>query len=96
MKRPAYLLSVTTAKSGDVVTIHGDRAGLAVLRDRVNELLVKLEREECDHEHLRSPDWAGSELTTTMLADERQSGHSTVHHLELFAWSAEWRAKHGL
>lgn len=96
MKSPEYLLSVTAAKNGDIVTIHCDRAGLEVLRDRINELIVKLAHDECDHEHLRSPDWAGAELTTTMLADERQSGHSVVHHLELFGWSAEWRAKHDL
>jgi hypothetical protein len=51
MKRPEYLLSVTAAASCDVVTIHGDRTGLVVLRDRINELLAKLDREECDHEH---------------------------------------------
>lgn len=96
MKRPEYLLSVTAAASCDVVTIHGDRTGLVVLRDRINELLAKLDLDECDHEHLRTPDWAGFELSTSMLDGERISGHSTVHHLQLFAWTTEWRAKHGL
>jgi len=96
MKRPEYLLSVTAAPTCDVVTIHGDRAGLAVLRDRIDALLARLDREECDHAHLRTSEWAGFELTTSMLDNERASGHSTVHHLELLAWTTAWRATHGL
>lgn len=96
MKRFPPLLSVTTGPDGDLVTLHGDQAGLELLRDRLTALLDRLAAGECDHAHLRSPDWAGFELTTTMLDGERHQGHSPVHHLEVFAWTSEWRSKHGL
>jgi hypothetical protein len=93
---PKYLLSVTSASAGDAVTIHLDKAGLLVLRDRLDALLSKLERNTSDHEHLRSVEWAGFELTTSMLASERERGHHTVHHVEIFAWSPEWKGRHQL
>lgn len=82
---PSYLLSVTSASSGDTVTIHADKDGLLALRARLDVLLTKIDRDDSDHEHLRSVDWAGFELTTSMLASERTDGHHTVHHVEIYA-----------
>ena len=96
IERPDYLLSVTSASSGDAVTIHADKQGLMALRARVDALLAKLERGDSDHEHLRSAEWAGFELSTSMLASERTQGHQTVHHVEIYAWSPQWKAHHGL
>lgn len=96
IERPNYLLSVTSASSGDAVTIHADKEGLLALRARVDVLLAKLDRDASDHEHLRSAEWAGFELTTSMLASERTHGHQTVHHVEIYAWSPEWKERHGL
>lgn len=93
---PNYLLSVTSASSGDTVTIHADRDGLLALRARLDSLLAKLDRDASDHEHLRSVEWAGFELSTSMLASERANGHQAVHHVEIYAWSPEWKAHHGL
>lgn len=94
--RPKYLLSVTSVSSGDTVTIHADKAGLLVLRERLDVLLAKLDRDSSDHEHLRSAEWAGFELSTSMLASERAHGHQTVHHVEIYAWSPEWKEHHKL
>ncbi len=96
MTSPDHLLSVTTSPGGDIVTIHGDLAGIMSLRDSLNTLLTRLSQGECDHKHFRSPDWAGFELSTSMLTAEQQAGHITVHHLEVLAWSPEWKVKHGL
>lgn len=96
IERPNYLLSVTSASSGGAVTIHADKEGLLALRARVDVLLAKLDRDASDHEHLRSAEWAGFELTTSMLASERTHGHQTVHHVEIYAWSPEWKERHGL
>lgn len=93
---PNYLLSVTSASGGDTVTIHADKEGLLVLRARLDVLLAKLERDAPDHEHLRSSEWAGFELSTSMLASERAHGHQTVHHVEIFAWTPEWKEHHKL
>lgn len=93
---PNYLLSVTSASGGDTVTIHADKEGLLALRARLDGLLAKLDRDDSDHEHLRSAEWAGFELTTSMLASERAHGHQTVHHVEIYAWSPEWKEHYGL
>lgn len=93
---PDYLLSVTSASSGDTVTIHADKEGLLALRARLDVLLAKLNRGASDHEHLRSAEWAGFELSTSMLASERAQGHQTVHHVEIYAWSPEWKKHHDL
>ena len=93
---PKYLLSVTSASSGDAVTIHADKEGLLALRARLDVLLAKLDRDASDHEHLRSADWAGFELTTSMLASERTHGHQTVHHVAIYAWSPAWKEHYGL
>lgn len=93
---PNYLLSVNSASSGDAVAIHADKEGLLALRARIDILLAKLDRNASDHEHLRSAEWAGFELTTSMLASERAHGHQSVHHVEIYAWSSEWKKRHGL
>lgn len=96
MPSTKYLLSVTSSVEGDYVTIHGNISGLQKLRNEIDLLLSKLQANECDHDHLRTQEWAGHELTCTMLAQEQDTGHRTVHHLELFAWTDEWQEKHGL
>lgn len=96
MAEPDYLLSVTTAATGDAVTIHGDRQGLELLREKIDVLLAGLVAGECDHRHLRSDAWAGFELSTSMLESERDAGHRIVHHLEVLAWTPDWKLKHGL
>lgn len=93
---PNYLLSVTSASSGDTVTIHADKDGLLALRARLDVLLAKLDSDDSDHEHLRSANWADFELTTSMLDSERADGHKTVHHVEIYAWSPEWKERYGL
>ncbi|MDK6078809.1 Imm32 family immunity protein [Massilia varians] len=93
---PNYLLSVTSTRSGDAVTVHVDKEGLLALRARLDVLLAKLDGDASDHEHLRSAEWAGFELTTSMLASERTHGHQTVHHVEIYAWSPEWKEHYGL
>ena len=93
---PDHLLSVVSAPNGDVVYIHADRAGLEYLRDSINHLLAKLAEGKPDHDHLHSPDWGGWQLSTTMLPSEKDEGCKTVHHVKLYSWDEEWKAKQGL
>jgi hypothetical protein len=96
MDQPKHLLSVVTEPGGDVVYVHADLAGLQHLRKTVDRLIKKLEHGDCDHDHLHSPEWAGSELSTSMLPQEKETGCKPVHHVKLYAWSHEWKTKHGL
>ena len=90
------LLSVSTASEGDVVYIHTDLSGLKKLQESINSMIDNLENGTCDHDHLRSEDWAGYELTTTMLESEKANNCKQVHHVKLYAWNEEWKNKHGL
>ena len=94
--QPEHLLSVVTDPEGDVVYVHGDRAGLEYLRRAIDRLLQNLAEGKTDHDHFRSPDWAGSELTTSMLPSEKEAGCKTVHHVKIYSWNEEWKKKQGL
>jgi|JI6StandDraft_1071083.scaffolds.fasta_scaffold20932_7 hypothetical protein len=96
MDQPNHLLSVVTDPEGDVVFIHGDRAGLECLRSAIDRLLRNLAEGKTDHDHFRSTDWAGSELTTSMLSSEKEAGCRSVHHVKIYSWSDEWKKKQGL
>ena len=89
------MLSVVTNPDGDVVYIHADAAGVAALEAVVAYLKEALAAEDCPHDHLRFPSWAGSELTETMLSQERENGCRQVHHVKIYGWTDEWAAKHG-
>lgn len=94
--QPEHLLSILTNSEGDVVYIHGDRTGLEYLRTVIDRLLQKLAEGETDHDHFRSPDWAGWELTTSMLTTEKEAGCKTVHHMKICSWNEEQKKKQGL
>jgi hypothetical protein len=93
---PENLLSVVTTPEGNVVYIHADRGGLETLRASIDHLLACLDQNDCGHDHLFSQDWAGWDLSTTMLEQEREAGCKTVHHIKIYAWDDEWKRKHGL
>lgn len=96
MHEKPELLSVITEPSGDIVKIHTDLSGLIKLRSKIDALISSIEKDECDHVHLRSEDWAGFELTTSMLDDDKSKKYNQVHHLEILAWTTEWKNKHQL
>lgn len=96
LSNPAVpLLSFVTDAEGDRVTIHADLPGLELLLRELTWLKGKLEAGECEHTHLRSPDWAGDELTTTKLSGQ-EAEVTMVHHVKIYGWNDEWKRKHGL
>jgi len=90
------LLSVVTKPDGDVVCVHTDLSGLKRLQKSIESMIKTLESGDCDHDHLRTEDWAGYELTASMLESERKMGCTQVHHVTLYAWNSEWKNKHEL
>ncbi|MGI8908812.1 MAG: Imm32 family immunity protein [Candidatus Sumerlaeaceae bacterium] len=93
---PDHLLSVVAEPDGQQIYIHGDRAGYELLARAIARLLEHLENNNCEHDHLFRWDWPGDELTTTMLQQEREASCIQVGHVKLYAWTDEWRKKHGL
>ena len=96
LEPPNNLLSVTSANSGDMVTIHADKDGLLALHARLSVPLAKLDNDASDDEHLRSAEWAGYELSTSMPASERADGYQSVHHIKIYAWTPERKARDSL
>ena len=68
------LLSVVSTPDGDVVYVHADLSGLLKLRESIDQMIQQVTAGECEHDHLMSEDWAGYELTTTMLRTESDEG----------------------
>lgn len=87
------LLSIATDPGGEVVHIHADLSGLNNLRNELERMIKNLEKGQCDHTHLRSEEWAGYELTTSMLGVEKAAGCRQVHHLKISGWNEIWKIK---
>lgn len=96
MVRNEHVLSVATNPDGDIVHVHGDLEGLKLLHEMLGRMIVSLGSGRCDHDHLRSEEWAGAELSVSMLESEKSEGYRQVHHVKLFAWNDERRKKHGV
>lgn len=90
------MLSFVTNPDGDVTYIHADVKGLTLLERTVAQLKRALEVGNCEHSHLFSETWGSSELSETMLLQEREANCRQVHHVEIYAWTDEWRERHGL
>jgi len=90
------MLSVVADPNGDVVYVHADLDGLEVLERSISALRRHVAQGDCQHDHFFTVAWGGSELTETMLNQERTDGCKQVHHLKLYGWPDEWSKKYGL
>lgn len=90
------MLSVVADPNGDVVYVHADLDGLEVLERSISALRRHVAQGDCQHDHFFTVAWGGSDLTETMLNQERTDGCKQVHHLKLYGWPDEWSKKYGL
>ena len=91
MAKPDYLLAITTDLKGQVM-VHADAKGLAALIECLERIKKKVQLGECDHDHLYTDAWAGSELSETSGCEK---GFELVHHLKIHGWTEERATKHG-
>jgi len=91
MTKPKHVLAFVSKKDGELV-VHADAQGLEVLADAIARVQKKLSLGECEHEHLMTDAWAGSELSEEIGAD---SG-ALVHHVRLCGWTDSKAAELGL
>jgi hypothetical protein len=92
MSKPDHVLSFATDKNGDQLFVHADARGLDLLIRSLTTIRQKLDADCCDHDHLMTDAWAGSELSERSLRD----GVHTIHHVKIYGWTKEWSQKHGL
>lgn len=89
MSKPDYLLSVLADKGQ--VFVHADRKGLTRLIDELVSLRDKVDAGVCEHVHLMSSAWGGSDLS-----EEKGCGEGDLaDHLKIYAWTDQWAVKHG-
>jgi len=70
------LLTVEYSPKG-VVEIHCDEEGLDLLMSRLSVL-----KERGGHDHLKTPAWAGDELTE----GKQNASNELINHLEIMVW----------
>jgi hypothetical protein len=89
--KPDYLLTFEVEPDRDVVEVHADSGGLAKLIKELTWLKQKLDGGECEHSHLMTEDWGGSELSNQIQDESGES--SLVHHVKVYGWTQEWKEK---
>ena len=88
------LLSFVTNKSGTMVSIHADLAGVNCLLAELETMRESLLENDCPHTHLFITE-DGSELSGTKLTD-KPNEDNVVHHVKIYGWNDEWASKHNL
>jgi hypothetical protein len=91
MPKPTHILTFTADREGGQVFIHADAAGLDYLIRSLSRIRKHLDNNVCEHDHLMTDAWGGSELTERGLENDAQ----TVHHVKIYGWTPEWVQKHG-
>lgn len=90
MNTPEHVL--TFVREGEAeLRLHADAKGLSLMISALERLKEKVEAGDCDHDHLFTPAWAGTELTESK---GMESG-DLIHHLKTYGWTDEWIVKHG-
>jgi hypothetical protein len=64
----------------DQILIHGDEKGLQSLIENLERLLTRTEEGHFNHEHLKTPEWGGDELSA-----ESQGG-IVLNHVKIICW----------
>ncbi|MEN8820156.1 MAG: Imm32 family immunity protein [Abyssibacter sp.] len=96
MPKEIPLLSVNTSPDGMEVSIHADAEGLKLLATEIERLRNGLEENQCEHAHFFSDAWGGDELSEVMLDSEKSESRRQARHVKLYAWTTEWKGRHGL
>jgi hypothetical protein len=92
MPKPDHVLSFATDKDGDQLFIYANAKGLDHLIRSLMHIRKKLDEDYCDHDHLMTDAWAGSELSERSMAE----GVHLIHHVKIYGWTQDWSKKHGL
>ena len=79
-----HLLTFELLKDLKQIEIHGDAEGLRLLARILDRLADQSEAGGQDHDHLKSSEWAGWELTTDLQSKDDST--QAIHHVKVLAW----------
>lgn len=91
MAKPDHVLVFVTDKEGQLF-VHADAKGLTVLIEALERLRKKAVVGECEHDHLLTDSWAGSELSEKLGCEKEGV---LIHHVKLYGWTADLVRKQG-
>lgn len=75
---PEHLLVFELSEGGDQLEVHANEEGIRLLRKQLDFLLGGE-----THIHLKTPSWAGTELSET----PQGKNSSVLHHVKIFKWN---------
>jgi len=78
-----HMLTFERGDDDQSLVVHGDEQGLTLLRDTIDRLVRRTRPGHFDHQHMKTPDWGGNELS-----NERQGGE-LIHHVEIYCWKGD-------
>jgi hypothetical protein len=91
MTKPKHVLAFVSRGDGELI-VHADARGLEVLANTISCVQAKLRKGECEHEHLMTDAWAGSELSEKIGS----TPGALIHHVRLCGWTDAKAAELGL
>ncbi len=90
MEDGKHVLCLMKDNDGQVL-LHADGAGLDILITSLQNLRSKIDKNQCDHDHLFTESWGGTQLTETTQIDKK---YDICHHFKINGWTDEWAIKH--
>ena len=90
MAKPDHTLCFVSDGEGQIF-LHADSAGLRTLISCLETLKKKTDAGQCDHDHLKTDAWAGSELSEEIGEEKGQ----VIHHVKIYGWSEAKAKEHG-
>lgn len=70
---------------GEMLSIHGDAAGLQSLQRCIQRLLDQTPEGQFEHSHLMTRDWGGDGLTS----QRKEATAALVHHVKVYCWKVD-------
>jgi Immunity protein 32 len=83
MTMQPYLLSFEFDENAQQLLIHGDSQGLKRLAQIVLSLIGNTKEGHFNHDHLRTPAWAGSELSG------ENKGGAVIDGVKIYCWKGK-------
>jgi hypothetical protein len=75
-----HLLTFELNESKDELTIHGDAEGLIFLSKAIERLIANTDKNDFEHIHLATEEWAGSELSSI------SQGGEILNQVKIYCW----------
>jgi len=91
MAKPDHTLAFVTDHKGQLF-VHADVNGLTLLIRSLERVRSKVAAGECEHDHLHTDAWAGTELSESKGCE---MDGDIIHHVKISGWTSDAAMKNG-